>query len=132
LFAAYTKPELVKRWLNGPNGWRLKVCDIDLRVGGTFRYEWENSAGDVMGMGGEFIEIRAPVRLVTTEKYDADWTGGETRVTTVFQEDDDGTTVTTTIRYSSPEARDGALATGMTGGMEGSYLALEEALRAET
>ncbi len=132
VFAAYTRPELVKRWLNGPDGWSLEVCEIDLRVGGRFRYEWRSPEGETMGMGGEYREIAAPARLVTTELYDADWTGGETLVTTHFREDGDGTAVATTIRYSSREARDRALETGMTDGMEATYRALDEALGAPT
>ena len=128
VFAAYTKPELVTRWLSGPEGWRLAVCDIDLRVGGRFRYEWRHTSGEGMGMGGEYREIEQSVRLITTELFDADWTGGETVVTTLFRREVDGTVVTMTILYSSREARDGALATGMADGMEASYRALDEAL----
>lgn len=132
LFAAYTRPELVKRWLNGPTGWALEVCDIDLRVGGQFRYEWHHTDGETMGMRGEYKEIVVPSRLVTTELFDEDWTGGETTVTTTFREEGDGATVRTRILYSSREARDGALQTDMADGMEASFSTLERALRAAT
>lgn len=126
VFAAYTRPELVKRWLAGPEGWSLVVCDIDLRVGGLFRYEWRHTSGEEMGMSGEYRTVEEPVRLVTTELYDADWTGGETVVTTLFLQEVDGTLVTTTILYSSKKARDGALSTGMADGLEASFRVLDE------
>ena len=132
LFAAYTQPELIKRWQSGPEGWRLTTCRIDLRVDGRYRYEWQHTDGEQMGMSGTFLEIDAPSRLVTTELFDADWTGGETVVTTTFVERNGTTTVTTTIGYSSQAARDGALGTGMTEGMEASYGQLEHLLEQAT
>ena len=78
VFDAYTKPELVRRWLFGPEGWSFSVCDIDLRVGGTYRYVWrKESTGEEMGMGGVFQEIKPPERLVSTEKFDDPWYPGE-------------------------------------------------------
>jgi len=122
VFDAHTKRELVRRWLTGPEGWQVSRCDIDLRVGGKFRYEWRNIDGREMGMGGDFREIDKPNRIVHTELFDEDWTGGEVVTTTLFAEDGDGRTLlTVTSRYSSKEARDGALATGMTTGMDTSY-----------
>jgi uncharacterized protein YndB with AHSA1/START domain len=86
VFDAFTKPELVKRWLLGPPGISMPVCDIDLRVGGRFRYVWRLPNGNDMGMGGVFREIVRPERLVHTELFDEDWTGGETLTTTTFAE----------------------------------------------
>ena len=71
LFEAHTKPDLVKRWLLGPPGWSMPVCEIDLRVGGKFRYVWRrDNDGTQMGMGGVYREIEAPERIVNTEKFD--------------------------------------------------------------
>ena len=130
VFDALTKPELVPRWLLGPPGWTMPVCQIDLRVGGKYRYVWENADGRKMGMGGTFQEIVRPARIVTTELFDEDWTGGETRVTTELVETNGTTTLTTTVRYSSREARDGAIKTGMARGVEASYDRLEQLLAA--
>ena len=113
VFDAYTKPEMVKRWLYGPEDWPLAVCEIDLKPGGALRYVWRHREKGDMGMGGVFREITPPERIVHTELFDQDWTGGETLVTTIFDERDGRTTVTSTVRYSSKEARDGALKTGM-------------------
>lgn len=127
VFDALTKPELLQRWLLGPPGWTMPVCEIDLRVGGAYRYVWRK-AGKDMGMGGVFKEIVRPERIVTTELFDDDWTQGETLVTTVLTETGGKTTLTTTVRYSSREARDGALKTGMDEGVAASYDRLEELL----
>jgi uncharacterized protein YndB with AHSA1/START domain len=84
-----------------------------------------------MGMGGVFREIARPRRVVTNELFDQDWTGGETLVTTEFTERAGRTTSTITVIYASKEAREGALATGMTDGMEAGYQRLDELLAAE-
>src|SRR5258706_16283139 len=77
VFDAFTKPELVRQWLLGPDGWSMPVCNIDLRVGGKYRYVWRHSSGNEMGMGGIFREIVAPERIVSTEKFDEAWDPGE-------------------------------------------------------
>ena len=130
VFDALTKPDLVQRWLLGPPGWTMPTCQIDLRVGGKYRYVWRNADGREMGMGGTFKEIVRPSRIVTTELFDDDWTGGETLVTTEIVERNGKTTLTTTIRYASREARDGAIKTGMAKGVEASYDRLEHLLTA--
>ena len=66
VFEAWTKPELVRRWLLGPPGWTMIVCDIDLRVGGRYRYVWRHDDGREMGMGGVYREVMAPERTAST------------------------------------------------------------------
>ena len=119
VFKAFTTPSLVRRWMVGP-GFTMPVCDIDLRPGGAFRYVWRRGDHD-MGLRGTFREIVPPERIVHTEAFDQDWTGGETVVTTAFVETAGRTSVTMTVRYSSAEARAGALKTGMTDGMAAAY-----------
>lgn len=126
VFAAFTKPELVKRWLKGPDGWDMPVCEIDLRVGGQFRYVWRRMADGVdMGMGGSYCVIEAPKRIVHTEIFDEDWTGGEANVTTTFVDSGSKTTVTTTVHYTSAAARDAVLKSPMEAGVASSYDRLE-------
>jgi uncharacterized protein YndB with AHSA1/START domain len=132
VFDAFTKPDLVQRWLLGPPGWTMPVCEMDLKVGGNIRYVWRNKDGSEFGMRGIFHEIARPHRLVNSEIFDEDWTGGETLVTNVFEERNDRTTVTLTVLYSSSEARDGALGTGMTDGMAAGYDRLDELFRFST
>src|SRR5215207_3316940 len=128
VFAAWTRPELLKRWLLGPPGWSLEVCEVDLRVGGAFHFVWRGADGAGMGMRGVYREVAPPDRLVHTEVYDEDWTGGETLVTTVLEEQDGGTRMTSTVRYASREARDVALKTGMEEGVAASYDRLADML----
>jgi uncharacterized protein YndB with AHSA1/START domain len=126
---AHTKPELVRRWLLGPPGWEMPVCRIDLRIGGEYRYEWEDKGRNKkMGMGGTFTAVNRPERIGAREKFDDDWTGGETDVKQVFTEKAGKTTLTLSVLYASKEARDGAAKSGMTDGMEAGYQRLDEVL----
>lgn len=77
VFDAFTKPELLKRWLGVFGGWELAVCEIDLRVGGKYRWVWRNADGTEMGMGGVYREIAPPEKIVSTEKFDEAWYPGE-------------------------------------------------------
>lgn len=129
VFNAFTKPELVRQWLLGPPGWTMPVCEIDLRVGGAYRYVWhKESTGTQMGMGGVFQEIVVPEKLVATENFDEAWYAGEALDTTVFLEIAQGTRIELTIRYESNEARDTATRSGMEQGMAAGYNRLEERL----
>jgi uncharacterized protein YndB with AHSA1/START domain len=132
LFKAWTQPALLKRWLYGPEEWPLAVCEIDLRVGGSLRFEWGPHQGKYMGMSGVYREIAPPDRLAFTEMWDDNWTGGETLVTITFVERTGKTTVTQTVQYSSRAARDAALKTGMARGVEQAYQRLVEILAGKT
>ena len=124
VFAAFTQPELLKRWLTGPPGWTLAVCEIDLRVGGALRYLWRGPAGEEMGMGGVFREITPPDRIVGTEKFDQSWYPGEAVGTVVLTEQGGKTTLTQTIVYESREARNMVLKSPMEQGLGMSYNSL--------
>ena len=129
VFDAFTKPELVSRWLLGPDGWTMPVCEIDLRVGGAYRYVWrKESTGTEMGMGGVFREVVRPAKLVATEQFDEAWYPGEAVDTTVFEEKGEMTKVTLTVLYESKEARDAATRSGMERGMIAGYNRLEQVL----
>jgi predicted 3-demethylubiquinone-9 3-methyltransferase (glyoxalase superfamily)/uncharacterized protein YndB with AHSA1/START domain len=133
VFKAFTTPELLKRWLLGPDGWSLVVCDIDLRVGGTYRYVWRHDRDKTeMGMGGVYREIVAPERIVSTEQFDTAWYPGEAVGTLVLTERGDTTVVTQTMLYASREARDGILKSGMERGVAASYDRLERLLASTT
>jgi len=125
---ALTKPELLKRWMLGPPGWTMPVCEIDLKVGGKYRYVWCNADGTEMGMGGALREIASPQRLVVTEKFDQSWYQGEALVTNALVEQGGKTTLTLTILYESREARDTALKSEMERGVAASYDRLAELL----
>ncbi len=119
VFDAWTKPEHVAKWLLGPEGWTMPVCEIDLRPGGAWRYVWRKDDGTEMEMGGFYRVVVPPERTVTTERWGPEWP--ETINTLVLTESGGRTTMVLTITYPSKAARDAALATGMKGGIEQSY-----------
>jgi uncharacterized protein YndB with AHSA1/START domain len=125
---AFTKPELVRQWLGVFGNWSFAVCEIDLKVGGKYRYVWRGANGNEMGMGGVYREIASPDRIVATEKFDDAWYAGDAVDTTVFVEQGGKTTVTTTVRYSSKEVRDAVLKSPMETGVAKSYDKLAEVL----
>ena len=128
VFDAWTKPELLKRWLGVRNGWSLAVCEVDLKVGGAYRFVWRGPDGAEMGMGGVYREIVPPERLVSTEKFDDPWYPGEALDTMVLAEESGQTRVTVTVLYESQEIRDAVLESGMTRGVAESYDVLDELL----
>lgn len=122
VFECFTKPELLKRWLYGPEGWSLAECEIDFRVGGKYRYLWKFlEKGTLMGAGGEYKEIQAPDRFVCTEAFDEAWYPGESLLTNSFTEKDGKTVFLLTILYESREARDIVVKSPMEGGANQSY-----------
>jgi uncharacterized protein YndB with AHSA1/START domain len=133
VFDAFTKPELVQRWLLGPPGWTMPVCEIDLKVGGGYRYLWRHeSDGREMGMRGVFREIVSPSLLVASEEFDEAWYPGEALDTTAFVEESDATRITITVLYKTKDARDIARRSGMEHGMAASYDRVEELLSSMT
>lgn len=104
VFDALTQPELLRRW-HGARGWRLTVCEVDLRPGGAWRFVSTGPGGAEMTLSGEYREIRPPGRLVQTETHDG-WTEGTALVTTELTGTPGRTTMTVTSRYPSPEVRD--------------------------
>jgi len=129
VFDAWTKPDLLKRWLLGPPGWSMVVCEIDLKVGGAYRFVWRrDNDGHEMGMGGVYQEVVRPERLVATEKFDHAWYPGEALISTVLIEQGGKTVMTSTMLYESREARDGVLKSPMESGVAASYNRLAELL----
>lgn len=129
VWEAFTKPEHLTQWMLGPDGWSMPLCEIDLRPGGTWHYQWRQESGETMDMHGVYREVTPYDRLVTTENWGGPYP--ETLNTVTFTETADGKTlVTTTIRYPSTEAREAAVQTGMTRGVERSYERLDEVLTA--
>jgi uncharacterized protein YndB with AHSA1/START domain len=134
VYRAYTEPGLVQRWLLGPPGWSMPVCEMDVRVAGRYRWRWRSDKdASEFGFAGTFREVQPPSRLVHTETYDPGTVGdshpqNEALVTVTFAENGGLTTVTTLIDFGSKEARDAAVATGMTDGMEQSYQLLDRLL----
>ncbi len=128
VFDAFTKPELLKRWLGALEGWEFAVCEIDLRVGGKYRWLWKNTDGMQMGISGVYREIIPPEKIVSTERFDEAWYPGEGLGTILLTEEGGKTTVRQTVRYETREARDGVLKSPMETGVTASYNQLEQLL----
>jgi len=134
VWQAYTEPALMRRWLAGLPGWSMPVCEMDIRLGGKYRWRWRSEeGGQEFGFSGEMLEVVPHSRIVHTQIYDAGDLGVSmgkeaTVVTVTFDETRGITSVTTTIRYASKEDRDAALSSGMTDGMEMNYKLLDEVL----
>lgn len=128
VFDAWTKPELLKRWLGVRGGWTFAICDIDLEVGGHYRFVWQKTGQPDLGMGGVYREVAAPERLVYTEVFDQSWYPGDAVNTLVLTEDNGQTTATLTLLYESEDARDSVLASPMETGVAESYDNLDELL----
>jgi uncharacterized protein YndB with AHSA1/START domain len=134
VYRAYTEAALVQRWLLGPPGWSMPLCEMDVRAGGSYRWRWRSDKdGSEFGFAGTFREVQPPSRLVHTEMYDPGTVRdshpqNEALVTVTFAENGGLTTVTTLIDFGSKDARDAAVATGMTDGMELSYQLLDRLL----
>src|SRR5579872_1266200 len=125
VFDAFTKPELLKRWF-GPRGWSLVVCEVDLKVGGGFRFVLRGPDGKEMGMRGAYREMVPPERSVHMESFDG--YPSESQVTAVFVEQGGKTTLTAAVLYPSPKVRDAVLRSGLEHGAVESYDRVAELL----
>lgn len=134
VWRAYMEPDLMRRWCSGQPGWSMPVCEMDMRVGGRYRWRWRSDEnGQEFGFTGEVLEVVPHARLVHTQAFDPGELGfsmgGEPSIVTVtFQEADGITNVATLIKYASQADRDEAFSTGMSDGMETSYERLDGVL----
>ena len=123
VFRAFTEPEHVRRWMLGPDGWTMPICEMDLRVGGGWRCVWRNGDGDEFEVQGVFREIERPARIVYTESMMG---SSEALQTIVLTEEGSITTMVSSLLYGSRAERDAAIATGMEKGASQSYDRLAE------
>jgi len=137
VFRTWTEPALLRRWLTGPDGWTFAVCEVDLRVGGGYRFvwRWEGEACEAgatqadcgaamisdMGMSGEYREIARPDRFVATERFDQAWYPGEALVRHEFVELEGRTYYTGIVTYESAEALQAVLRSNMEQGVAASF-----------
>lgn len=127
VWACHTQPDLLKRWMFGPPGWSMPVCEVDLRVGGAYRYRWRSDAdGSEFGSAGVHREVTPYTRIVTTERMEG--FDGESVNTLVFEEAGGRTVSTMTMLFPDKATRDGALQSGMSDGMAMGYDRLDDIL----
>lgn len=132
VWRAHVETQLFQRWIGGYPGWTMPVCEMDVRAGGKYRWRWRHDENNQeFGFFGEFSDVEAPSLMVQIEHFDPGTMGGAmddsqpTINRTTFTENGGVTTLVTLITYASKEARDAALSTGMTDGMETSYARLD-------
>lgn len=128
VWAAHTECEHIKHWQVGAEGWSVSGCEIDLRVGGSYRFAYSGPEGAHFQFTGVYREIDAPERIVNTERMDD--APVETVNTLVLTEHEGGTLIRAIVDYPSAEVREQILATGMLEGWDKSYADLEEYLAA--
>ena len=124
VYKAWTTPDLVKRWWSGGHG-RMTVAEIDLRVGGAWRYAMTASEGFEVGFHGEFREIVPNERIVSTEVYEG-MPDGEAVDTLTLTEVDGRTTLSILVQHTCKQHRDAHIASGMESGMQVAMDLLEQ------
>ena len=125
VYRAHTEPELIQKWLLGPEGWTMPVCISDARPGGQIRYEWTNSQGGGFHLTGEYLALEPYHRIVHVERMYLPAPTPDNHVETRFDTDGDGTLMTIRMTLPDAQTRAAMLATGMEQGMETSYQRLE-------
>jgi uncharacterized protein YndB with AHSA1/START domain len=130
VYKAFTTPELVKRWWHAKRG-EMTVCEIDLRVGGKWRYAMVTDDGFEVGFHGEYREVVPNERVVSTEIYeglpdDVSDEEGATVNTATFAEEDGRTTLTILVQASNRTSRDAIIESGMEDGLQDALDLLEQ------
>jgi uncharacterized protein YndB with AHSA1/START domain len=128
VYRAHTEPELIQKWLLGPDGWTMPVCINEAKPGGRIRYEWANDKGAGFSVTGEYVELVPFSKIVHVERMHLPGPTPDNHVETRFEADGDGTLMTIRMRLPDEATRSAMLATGMEHGMEASYVRLEKML----
>ena len=120
----FTKPEHVKQWLLGPPGWEMPICEIDLRVGGAWRYVYAKHDGQAMTLSGTYIDVVPIDYIISTESWGPQWPS--TLNTARFTPAGEQTIIAITVKYDTEEARDAALKTAMGDGLNAGFTRLDD------
>ena len=125
VYRAHTEPQLLQKWLLGPDGWSMPVCISEAKPGGQIRYEWSDGKGAGFHLTGEYVELEPYSRIVHVERMHLPDPTPDNHVET----DGAGTLMTMRMTLPDRETREAMLATGMDQGMEASYARMEEMLQ---
>ena len=125
VYRAHTDPNLIQKWLLGPEGWTMPVCINAARPGGKFRYEWTHPKKGSFYVTGELVELTPYIRIIHVERMHLPDPTPDNHVETRFEPDGAGTWMTVRMTLPDSKTRAAMLATGMAGGMEASYARLE-------
>ncbi len=131
VYRAQTEPQLIQKWLLGPDEWTMPVCISEARPNGKIRFEWTNGKGDAFYLTGEYLELEPYSRIVHVERMHLPDPTPDNHVETRFDPDGAGTLMTMRMTLPDKETRTRMLATGMEHGMEASYARLERVFRAD-
>ena len=129
VYRAHTEPQLLQKWLLGPDGWTMPVCISEAKPGGKIRYEWSDGKGAGFHLTGEYVELNPYSRIVQVERMHLPDPTPDNHVETRFEADGAGTLMTMRMTLPDKETREAMLATGMDQGMEASYARMEEMLQ---
>ena len=125
VYRAHTDPKIVQKWMLGPEGWTMPVCQSDLRPGGKIRYEWKHPNKGGFYLTGEFVELKPYSKIVHIERMHLPDPTPDNHIETTFEPDGPGTLMTVRMTLPDAQTRAAMLATGMERGMEASYVRLE-------
>ena len=128
VYRAHVEPELIRKWMLGPEGWTMPVCINDARPGGKIRYDWSDGKGGGFYLTGEFIALEPHSRIEHVERMHMPDTTPDNHVETLFEPDGQGTLMTMRMTLPDAATREAMLATGMEDGMEESYRRMEKVL----
>lgn len=125
VYRAHTDPNLIQKWLLGPEGWTMPICINEAIPGGTIRYEWANGKGQGFFLTGKYLEVDPHSRIVHVERMHLPDPTPDNHVETTFEAEGDGTLMRVRMTLPDPQTRAAMVATGMEQGMEASYERLE-------
>jgi uncharacterized protein YndB with AHSA1/START domain len=125
IYRAHTEPQLIQKWLLGPDGWTMPVCINEAWPKGKIRYEWSNGKSRGFYLTGEYLELEPYTRIVHVERMFLPDPTPDSVVETRFEADETGTWMTMRMTLPDAETRTAMLASGMEHGMEASYVRLE-------
>jgi uncharacterized protein YndB with AHSA1/START domain len=125
VWRAVTEPELVRRWWHA-NCSEMTVCEIDLRVGGKWRYAGRTPSGEEFAFYGEFLELVPHERIVQTETFAPFPDDASTNTMTLTEREDGTTLLRTLVQHKTPQARDMHINSGMETGMQVAFDLLEQ------
>jgi uncharacterized protein YndB with AHSA1/START domain len=129
VYRAHTEPELLQKWLLGPEGWTMPVCISEPRPGGRIRFEWSDGQGNGFYLTGEYVEMQPFSRIVHIERMHLPDPTPDNHIESTFEPDGDGTLLTLRMTLPDEKTRTAMLATGMEVGMEASYARLDTQIR---
>jgi uncharacterized protein YndB with AHSA1/START domain len=131
VYRAHTDPELMQKWMLGPDGWTMPVCISEAKPGGRMRFEWTDGKGNGFYLTGEYVELTPYSKIVHIERMHLPDPTPDNHVETRFDSDGSGTLMTMRMTLPDEKTRAAMLATGMENGMEASYVRLEGLIQAE-